>query len=1516
MKKIVLTLILTFFSALRIAAHDFEVNGLCYNVTGTNTCEVTFRGDTSLNNDYSGRIEIPASVSYGGRSYRVTTIGGWAFQNCADLNSVVIPNTVTSIGKYAFNFCANLSSVEVPNSVNSIEDGAFWGCSSLVSINVPSSLTSIADLVFSGCSSLTSVIIPQSVTTIGRQSFYGSGISSIEIPNGVTAIDGEAFRYCTNLTSIRIPDAVVSLGYGVFSDCSRLTSAVLPAHLVEVPNSFFYGCSRLKTVIIPNTVTSIGAAAFSCCYSLKSINIPNPLTVIRADSFACCDFESISAILNGANTIEESAFNGCRNLQSVVIPNSVKAINGWAFAWCSNLSSIVISNSVTMIGDYVFYNAPLKDIVNLAKVPQSVGENTFYTLSSDVRLHVLPGCANAYRNAAGWNGFAEVTEDADKYFAPLTTLHFEEKYLTMAAGTTLRPTYTLLPENATNKQLRWMSANEEVATVTQDGVVTAVGPGESTIVALATDGSNKAAYFILTVVGSNGESKLDGMKIVNLDGKSELSVGDQARLTSELYYSGQSAGPSNGRAKAPAGTTANVTWKSSNPSVATVSSDGLVTAVGDGLATITATTNQKGAASATYILNVHEKAANPNVSATAQLLVWKSYQNKHHKETAYGVTADGEAELLIALNETTGVIGGVIPTLKAFDANGKALSLRKDEMGVISEPMKAYEGVPGFVYKAPRNINVAALGSNRYYNVEVWCDMMVGTKQESRKICTIKVYRPALFMSHGLDSNPQDAWGYIDNYLKKHNYWPYTFVNYKASNKKAFAVNAYEKRVVQEEIERFSDELFKSYGINSAAYDLAGHSMGGILSRLYAQQGTKHAASVHKIITLNTPHWGSKIAVAAELLKEELWWPDCLMAVADLSCDSQPVSDLSATCKNLYGVPVHAMCSYIDARDYHEMEVQKSKKQSVIGKAQALAEEMSFVAGSEAWLKLSEIYGEYKWDVFVGYASQRAGLEKPFITVKHEPYKGSNITDSRAFHASMHDWDEYVDEFYNLLNARTDCGSFCFDGYKPIDEYYHSSIWQDFDMTPASKRRQTPQRAAGIDSRIAMQADWSMENDSIYINIAVEHSDDIVANLVYASLDDDMALCNSMLDEYIFMIPKSYAGELCFHIVGRTEDNATVTDELTLDIPKLGIMESLNFAYDAPTMVVGQTKGFTTLGTWKDEETRSVAARLTSSDETIAEVQDGRVVALAPGTFTLTAEYGDQSAYMDVEVLPSTLSIITDDDEEQTPPPVRKVFGDLNADRVVDEGDVQIMEHILLHDINDADADINGDGTNTIADMAILVGVVNGTFEEHPYVDLGLPSRTLWATCNIGAHSPAEAGDLFAWGETETKSVYRTTNYFDSNDNCQTYLDYSAAGKRELSLMHDAATAHWGIEWSIPSAAQWQELMDNATWQYVDGLAHVVGPNGNAIDFVVQSTCTVDADALAADNVVTYWASSLTDDDHKASSVIFRLVQKGGREGSSTFVEPELDGYNRYIGQMIRPVRREVVIECEPEIPE
>ena len=166
--------------------------------------------------------------------------------------------------------------------------------------------------------------------------------------------------------------------------------------------------------------------------------------------------------------------------------------------------------------------------------------------------------------------------------------------------------------------------------------------------------------------------------------------------------------------------------------------------------------------------------------------------------------------------------------------------------------------------------------------------------------------------------------------------------------------------------------------------------------------------------------------------------------------------------------------------------------------------------------------------------------------------------------------------------------------------------------------------------------------------------------------------------------------------------------------------------------------------------------------------------------------------------------------------------------------------------------------------MGVLLMMGGRVFAQdtHEYVDLGLPSGTLWATCNVGANAPEEYGDYFAWGETAPKDVYNwsTYQYYDGS-NLAKYT--GSDGLITLLPEDDAATTNWGNEWRMPTKEEWQELLDNTTnkWTTQNGVNGrlFTGSNGNSL-FLPAAGYRDDSSLLGAGGYGGYWSSSLLTD--------------------------------------------------------
>ena len=247
---------------------------------------------------------------------------------------------------------------------------------------------------------------------------------------------------------------------------------------------------------------------------------------------------------------------------------------------------------------------------------------------------------------------------------------------------------------------------------------------------------------------------------------------------------------------------------------------------------------------------------------------------------------------------------------------------------------------------------------------------------------------------------------------------------------------------------------------------------------------------------------------------------------------------------------------------------------------------------------------------------------------------------------------------------------------------------------------------------------------------------------------------------------------------------------------------------------------------------------------------------------------------------------------------------------------VYVAEEIPLDENR---GDVTGDGNVNVGDVTALIHFVlsNEWPGDEPideYVDLGLPSGTLWATYNVGASRPEESGDYFAWGETTpNKESYEweTTQWLYVENGQKRISKYNTKSEYgevdnliELELEDDAAYVNRGPEWRMPSKEQIDELIENCTWEWTSMNGKngqlITGPNGNTM-FLPAAGYRLEDDLTNYDWQGNYWTRSLYVVNETVS---FPL---GAYKLLFTVDGLQWNGSDRCCGHPVRPVR--VIVE-------
>lgn len=269
MKRILISLILL-CPVLRLLSTEVTINGIRYKLSDeSNSAEVI--GNI---NGYSGEITIPEEVEYNNKTFKVTSIGIWAFSSsyAKDLKSIILPKNLQKIGSHAFSSNTSLEKVVLNEGLKYIEKGAFEKCSNLGNPTIPNSVIQIDAFVFESCFSITSICIPGSVSVLNEG----------------------AFEYCKNLKKVIIEEGVKTIGLHCFKGCTQLSTLSLPNSLQKISEEGFMYCSSLKSVIIPNKVTRLEYAVFQQCSSLERVVIYGDLDRISSRAlFGCTELKDL-----------------------------------------------------------------------------------------------------------------------------------------------------------------------------------------------------------------------------------------------------------------------------------------------------------------------------------------------------------------------------------------------------------------------------------------------------------------------------------------------------------------------------------------------------------------------------------------------------------------------------------------------------------------------------------------------------------------------------------------------------------------------------------------------------------------------------------------------------------------------------------------------------------------------------------------------------------------------------------------------------------------------------------------------------------------------------------------------------------------------------------------------------------------------------------------------------------------------------------------------------------------------
>ena len=535
--------------------------------------------------------ELPATLK---------TIGNSAFAGAVRVQLPEFPVSLESIGSYAF---ANTAMQEfiAPESLKTMGSGAFEGCYLLERADLSASaLTEVEASAFLNCTELDEVILSESVKAIGTSAFSGTALRNIDFCNDVTTIAGGAFSNNRRLVAATLPKAIKAVEASIFSNCPRLLAVSMPKTTTNVGEAILNGDRKLSNISCAaieapetekNTFTGL---------RMRYVSLIIPRQSFRSylDALGWGSFETIKNTIPveidegvEASTVSEEEY------QDMLELDALEQAEEDASKEESPAAAAKAARRAKARANTPQYFASLFNGAQIQTGDEDSGMRVFINPKEDVTItsilfeeeELLPEFLQNHSILLkkGCKGTLKIMTDAK---AALPDVKLNLEVAEVNEGGTVQLSATTTPEDA---QVTWTSSDETIATVDQTGLVTAIKAGKVTITAKTADAE---ASCEITVKAAPVQSSLT----LNIE-EAELSEGESIQLSATTT-------PED----------AQVTWTSSDETIATVDQTGLVTAVKAGKVTITAKTAD---AEASCVITVKAGSGIDGIDADSEVSV-------------------------------------------------------------------------------------------------------------------------------------------------------------------------------------------------------------------------------------------------------------------------------------------------------------------------------------------------------------------------------------------------------------------------------------------------------------------------------------------------------------------------------------------------------------------------------------------------------------------------------------------------------------------------------------------------------------------------------------------------------------------------------------------------------------------------------------------------------------------------------------------------------------------------------
>ena len=668
----------------------------------------------------------------------ITSLEWYCFDGCSSLTSISLPSGITELKGGCFRDCSSLTSISLPSGITELGAYCFSGCSNLTSISLPSGITSLAGFCFQDCSSLTSVSLPSGITELGAYCFSGcSNLTSVSLPSGITSLGYGCFEGCSSLASVSLPSGITSLGYRCFWDCSSLTSIELPSGITSLGESCFSLCSNLKSMLClavepPSCTKSVvnstmrlyvpkesvenykqsdawgRAKGIYPLYPTISVSLAKEVSVNKAkptkleytilpENAGTKELEWSSENPEVATVDANGVVTG-KKLGKTII--TAKTKDGTDITVSTTLTVLPLVETMAFAESSVSIVKTEDKTIKLTLEPVEADKHMVWTSSDESVATVVQNMNAVYPLeaivVAHKVGKATIKAEAQDGSGMSATCEVEvtplmASDLSLQTASVVRTIPTQLeakvsPADADNKKLKWTSLTPDVATITEDGMMTGLKMGTAKVKAETTDGSNLSCVF---------EVQVTGLPVSTISLPAESSIVKTESM--KLEYSILPLASDNQKLK----------WSSNATYIASVDENtGVITAhkVGDAIITATATDGSGISASTTIrvtplkvsqiempkeisLLHTLSKQIEVNIApelADNKTLKWTSDNEDVATVTQEGVVKGlkvGKANITVMATDGSGVSATCKVTVKpvVIDLSTKTINLRKGE---------------------------------------------------------------------------------------------------------------------------------------------------------------------------------------------------------------------------------------------------------------------------------------------------------------------------------------------------------------------------------------------------------------------------------------------------------------------------------------------------------------------------------------------------------------------------------------------------------------------------------------------------------------------------------------------------------------------------------------------------------------------------------------------------------------------------------------------------------------------